>query len=215
MAGAGVPEWQRQLEALPGWQRFKLTPKSAATLLAVSEIKAGELLTYSQLAERAGNARAALATSTVRHNLYEIPGAEFVLPLHRIMSTGDHFARIDGTTGLGSLGRAYKVALREAEGCFANIPVKPGSAKKLTLPSVGGIPAGKPGKKKKRKHDDATSTGDGGGGASQELSPAHEASPAVTSATCADLLEKIEAYVGKSSTLTTDDAFTQGKQMMA
>ena len=198
-------------DLLPG--SFNMTEKARATTVAIGALEPGQLLTYGEVSALAGLPGAALNTSRVRHNLYEVPGMEFVLPLHRVMSTKDELARVDGATGLGSLGRVFKCALREAEGCYSGATAK-------KLPSTHGLPKGKPHKlpkaKKRKRDDEGTDEGqDDGGLAGGEAPQPPPPSPAVDAAECERMLAKIRAFVESDPSLSMGDAYKRGRDIVA
>ena len=145
----------------------KLSAKAQATVTAISNLPAGQVIDFGTLAEQAGNGKAALATSNLRHSLYGCPGVEFVLPLHRISSKSDPYGRIDGATCVGTFGRVAKIAIREIERVFSTEPIgvnekcpicqSKGGKDCSRIPSVHGLPAPKPQKTKKRKGEIAGS----------------------------------------------------------
>ena len=160
-----------------------LTAKCASTARAIASIGSGELLSYAEVAALAGNPGAALATSSHRHKLYE-EALDFVLPLHRVMSAKDHFARVDGAVGLGAVGRVFKCAIRELEGGYASLK---------KVPSINGLPPPKPEKKRKRSDDD---------GAAAE--PPRPAPQPVGAEECKAMLAAIKEYQASEGVATAE-----------
>ena len=144
MEAAALPPLPAAVSDALSARSVTLTAKCESTARAIASIGSGELLSYAEVAALAGNPGAALATSSHRHKLYE-EALDFVLPLHRVMSTKDHFARVDGAVGLGAVGRVFKCAIRELEGGYASLK---------KVPSINGLPPPKPEKKRKRGDDD-------------------------------------------------------------
>ena len=144
MEAAALPPLPGAVSDALSARSVTLTAKCESTARAIASIGSGELLSYAEVAALAGNPGAALATSSHRHKLYE-EALDFVLPLHRVMSTKDHFARVDGAVGLGAVGRVFKCAIRELEGGYASLK---------KVPSINGLPPSKPEKKRKRGDDD-------------------------------------------------------------
>lgn len=87
--------------------RTKDTPPLSAfrsrVLSVVAQIECGEVLTYKQVAERAGNPRAARAVGAVLRTNYD-PN----IPCHRVVKS-------DGSLGGYNRGRAQKQRLLERE----------------------------------------------------------------------------------------------------
>ena len=144
MEAAALPPLPAAVSDALSARSVTLTAKCESTARAIASIGSGQLLSYAEVAALAGNPGAALATSSHRHKLYE-EALDFVLPLHRVMSTKDHFARVDGAVGLGAVGRVFKCAIRELEGGYASLK---------KVPSINGLPPPKPEKKRKRSDDD-------------------------------------------------------------
>jgi hypothetical protein len=140
---------------------FTLSAKAEATVSVIASLAAGQVVDFATLAAHAGNGKAALATSNLRYRLYECPGLEFALPLHRISSKDDAYGRIDAVACVGEFGRAVKIAVREVKGVFSAAPLgkkekcpicaKKGVAGCSRLPSQHGLPAPKATTTKKRK----------------------------------------------------------------
>ena len=109
----------------------------------IESIGSGELKGYDELTS------SSWAASRHLDVLYKKEGLEFEIPIHRVMSTNDAYAKVDGEIGLGLLQyglndesrRVYKCALREIEGAYT-----PGDE-----PSKKGLPPQKAKKPKKRK----------------------------------------------------------------
>ena len=126
-----------------------LTAKQESVLRTVAGLD--NTSTYGDIVRIQGSG-GALAVSQARDKYFEIYGLEYIVPLHRMMSSNDLYAQVDGKFGTGRHGRVYKTALREIEGSYAQ----------GMEPSVWGLPPTsnpKPAKKwppknpKKRKAD--------------------------------------------------------------
>eukprot|EP01045_Picozoa_sp_COSAG04_P023701 COSAG04_NODE_2852_length_3486_cov_1.350162_5_plen_199_part_01 len=130
MEAAALPPLPAAVSDALSARSITLTTKCESTARTIATIGSGGLLSYAEVAALAGNPGAALATSSHRHKLYE-EALDFVLPLHRVMSTKDHFARVDGAVGLGAVGRVFKCAIRELEGGYASLK---------KVPSINGLP---------------------------------------------------------------------------
>ena len=121
-----------------------LSEKAVELYTKIEGIVPGELKGYGELA-----GKGALAASGQRDSFYKKEGLEFEIPLHRLMSTNDKYACVDGEFGLGLIQyglndeqrRVYKCAIREIEGAYT-----PGDE-----PSKKGLPPQKAKKPKKRK----------------------------------------------------------------
>jgi methylated-DNA-[protein]-cysteine S-methyltransferase len=82
-----------------------MTPLQLKLLETLRAVPYGEVVSYGELAARAGFARAARAAGTFcAHNRFSL-----VVPCHRVVSVG-------GLGGYGSLGVEYKRRLLEVEG---------------------------------------------------------------------------------------------------
>ena len=142
---------------------FNVSTKAQNCINAIIKIPTGVCIDFGTLSNLAKNGNAALATSNLRHKLYECNGLEFVLPLHRISSKNDPYGCIDGATCVGKYGRNVKIAIREIEGVFSSTPIKtnekcPICKKKgrttcSKKPSIHGLPAPKPIVIKKAKNE--------------------------------------------------------------
>ena len=183
MEAAALPPLPAAVSDALSARSVTLTAKCESTARAIASIGSGELLSYAEVAALAGNPGAALATSSHRHKLYE-EALDFVLPLHRVMSTKDHFARVDGAVGLGAVGRVFKCAIRELEGGYASLK---------KVPSINGLPPPKPEKKRKRSDDD--------GAAAEAPRPAPQP---VGAQECKAMLAAIKEYQASEGVATAE-----------
>ena len=92
-------------------RKRKITPKNslftARVYAVVARIPKGSVLTYKEVARRAGNPRAARAVGNIMHNN---PDTKKV-PCHRVV-------RSDGTPGGYARGKAAKIAILKREGAL-------------------------------------------------------------------------------------------------
>lgn len=107
-----------------------LSAGAQSTALVIARIPSGRLATLADVAKATGRSRAEVASDL--ELLYATESCEHELPLHRLMSVDDPYARADGQRSMGRADRVGKCVLRELEGCYAML----GEAR----PSVAGLP---------------------------------------------------------------------------
>jgi len=161
--------------------------KTQATARTVATVvEPGNVLAYGEIVKAQGGG-GALAMARQRDKLYAASGVEYVVPLHRMMSSQDLYAQVDGKRGTGIHGRVYKVGLRELEGAYP----KGKEPSKVGLP-----PQTKPAKTWPPSSEDTTR------------------SPSIAASVCDAMVKKLTLYAA-ANCIDCNELWKHGDKIMA